>query len=51
MFPSENHLSETEDEELERTITIFLKESKEFKEDTNKQISEHKENTLERMLA
>lgn len=46
MSSNKNHLSEIEDRELKRTIINFFKESNEFKENTNKQINEHKENAL-----
>lgn len=42
IFANENYLDELQDTELKRTIKIFIKELKEFKEDTQQQFSEIK---------
>lgn len=42
MFTNENNPHECQDTEFKRTIIIFIKECKEFKEDPKKQLSEIK---------
>lgn len=40
MIANENYLNEPQDTEFKRTIASFIKEFKEFREDTKKQLNE-----------
>lgn len=46
MLANENYLDELQDTECKRTIINFIKEFKDFKEDTKRQLSGIKENKL-----
>jgi hypothetical protein len=48
MIANENYLNEPQDTEFKRTIASFIKEFKEFREDTKKQLNEIKTKILRR---